>query len=367
MNINRHNYEEFFLLYVDHELTAAERVMVETFVAQNPDLKEELELLLQSTLTVDVQLDDAFKNSLLKPTEETSSVTEEQLLMYIDDELGLREKDTVAKAVASSKELQQQMQWLQRSKLSADTSIVFPDKSLLYKEAQPARVFYMSTAVRRWSAAAAVIVLLGSGIWLMNRNNHVAPVAIGPSTPEKVDEPKTNNKVETIIPPVQKNELVQQQPTVENSAAPGVKQKTNTLVPVVEQKKKNDAVAVQNNQQTQTQQPIVQQPSNQTTVDPQTTAKTEAAPKNNPDNGSNKSTTSSVPIETSTAKTDVTFVNNEDEGGDDEQAGLLNENRQRSTGLKGLLKKAKRTLERRTGIQSGDSQVRFAVFAVNTQ
>ena len=70
MNINRHNYEEYFLLYVDHELTAAERMMVEEFVAANPDLKAELELLAQTTYAADAQLDNDFKAQLLKPVEQ---------------------------------------------------------------------------------------------------------------------------------------------------------------------------------------------------------------------------------------------------------------------------------------------------------
>ncbi|MBX9785281.1 MAG: hypothetical protein K2X48_18505 [Chitinophagaceae bacterium] len=367
MNINRHNYEEFFLLYVDHELTAAERMMVETFAADNPDLKEELELLQQSTFTADTKLDEIFKNSLLQPVEETI-ITEEQLLLYVDDELSLREKDTVSNAMASSPELQKQMQWLQRSKLSADTSIVFPDKSLLYKEAQPARVLYMSTAVRRWSAAAAVILMLGIGYWFVNRNSHADPVVKIKPTPAKADAPKTNKNTETIVPPVQNNELVQQQATEENNSAPVVKQKPAVVVPAVEQKKNNTEVAVQNNNQKQTQQPLVQQQDKQTTVDPNITAKTDAAPKINPDNESNNPNTSSVPIETSTAKTQASYASyTAADGGSEDENNLLNEERQRSSGLKGLFKKVKRTLERRTGIQSGDSQVRFAVFAVNTQ
>ena len=56
MKIDRFNYEEFFLLYVDNELSAAERKQVEAFVEQHPDLEEELMMLKQSQLKPDTSV-----------------------------------------------------------------------------------------------------------------------------------------------------------------------------------------------------------------------------------------------------------------------------------------------------------------------
>jgi len=44
MIINRHNYEECFILYWDNELSASQRQAVENFVKENQDLQEEFGL-----------------------------------------------------------------------------------------------------------------------------------------------------------------------------------------------------------------------------------------------------------------------------------------------------------------------------------
>jgi hypothetical protein len=48
MNINRDNYEEYFLLYIDRELSGDEQKALESFVRRNPDLEKELERLKQT-------------------------------------------------------------------------------------------------------------------------------------------------------------------------------------------------------------------------------------------------------------------------------------------------------------------------------
>ena len=55
MNINHHNYEEYFILYMDNELGSDARRMVEAFVQQHPELKGELDLLLQYKLVPDTE------------------------------------------------------------------------------------------------------------------------------------------------------------------------------------------------------------------------------------------------------------------------------------------------------------------------
>src|SRR5437016_1280576 len=113
MNINRHNYEEFFLLYVDNELSATERNAVELFVQQNPDLGKELQLLKQTIVPCDEFIFDE-KQSLLK---DGSLALQEQLLLFADNELTPGETDRVAALLATDKAAAAEWNILQRTKL----------------------------------------------------------------------------------------------------------------------------------------------------------------------------------------------------------------------------------------------------------
>lgn len=90
MQINRHNYETYFLLWIDGELSVAEQEAVALFVAENPDLAEELALLQDAKLPED---DEQFffpdKNILMKQESAGISLNNytEYFLLYVDGEL----------------------------------------------------------------------------------------------------------------------------------------------------------------------------------------------------------------------------------------------------------------------------------------
>ncbi len=65
MNITRNNYEEYFLLSIDRELSADEQEALESFVRRHPDLEKELDRLKQ-TVNFPPEIIFDNKNSLLR-------------------------------------------------------------------------------------------------------------------------------------------------------------------------------------------------------------------------------------------------------------------------------------------------------------
>lgn len=185
MNITRHNYEEYFILYMDNELTPEECVMVEAFVQLHPDLKEELDLLLQYKFTPDTDIVFSGKEELLKGQTDSFvnlSNYEEYLLLYIDNELNPAQAAAVEQFAAENLAVKKELDLLRFTRLQPET-VVFPDKASLYRKEEKVR----SLPVRWWRAAAAILIL-GSGlaaVWMINRTADQESLAAGKTKPEK--------------------------------------------------------------------------------------------------------------------------------------------------------------------------------------
>lgn len=182
MNINRNNYEEFFLLYVDNELSATERNAVELFVQQNADLQEELNMLQQTVMPADAVVFD--KTNLLK---EEFTALQENLLLYVDDELNAADKLNVEKLLKTDSTANKELLLLQQTKLQPDTAIVFADKKSLYRK-EGGKVVGLP-----WRRIAAAAVIIGFGIWAtvsLVTNNKVIETGIAKNGEVKNAVPK---------------------------------------------------------------------------------------------------------------------------------------------------------------------------------
>lgn len=172
MNITRHNYEEYFILYMDNELGSDDRRRVELFVQENPDLKAELDLLLQSRLTPDASIvfdgkEQLVKNSPDQLIRETNY--NEWLLLYIDNELTAAQKMAAQELLANQSDIHTELELLQKTKLQPEESVIFKNKESLYrreKKPDSYRVRVISLQWRRIAVAAVLLIALGTSLFV---------------------------------------------------------------------------------------------------------------------------------------------------------------------------------------------------------
>src|ERR1700721_1753206 len=141
--INRTNYEEFFLLYADNELSSADKKMVESFLLQNPDLREEFLMLERSLLIPDPKIVFENKDVLLKQIFTNSMINdsnyEEYFLLYADNELDKAARKDVEAFASQHPAMLESLQILLQTKLAPDTEIKFENKEILYKKEEKER------------------------------------------------------------------------------------------------------------------------------------------------------------------------------------------------------------------------------------
>ena len=383
MNINRHNYEEFFLLYVDKELSAAERKAVDMFVQENPDLQIELNLLQETVLSADdIVLDK--KDWLYM--EEGVSALQEELLLYADEELTGNDKRAVEAMLATNKKARAEWAILKQTKLQADLDIVFADKQSLYRKEAGRIVGF------RWWRVAAAAVLLGFGLWTgvaVYKNNFTSKTG-AEELAVKADQQQKKTGA-TASP----DSIAEANTTTNNIASTTGKDKGQITSPVKDQNavEKNNAqnsivpkesIAIQNNSNKKQENNLptaplqninsnnsnerivaIVQPSNNNSS--RVSGTNEAVVKITPrDNVNNALTASNVnngnKEEHNTA---IQVVNNTTADGENNGRYLnVDDDKEKRTALGGFLRKAKRVIERTTNVKPGEG-VKIAGFEIS--
>lgn len=185
INIDRNNYEEYFLLYIDGELSPEQADAVKNFSKLHPDLYEELSILLNTKLNAEPVVLES-KQQLFSDNMKMDSI-EESLLLYIDNELSAAERKTIDQQLNADGALKLQYEILQKTKLVSADKIIYPYKAELY-QALPKAI----RPVFWFRIAAAIILILSIGIlWWTNTYSKVEPPIVVKVNP-LVTEPSVN-------------------------------------------------------------------------------------------------------------------------------------------------------------------------------
>ncbi len=366
MKIDRHNYEEYFILYMDNELDSGDRRMVEDFIQKNPDLKEELDILFQYKLVPDTDITFENKGQLLKQ-EDNSPVNlanyQEWLLLYLDNELTNEQKTGVDQFITNHPSAKEELAVLLKTKLQPE-KIIFAGKESLYRrEENPDNYRDRSIPVRWWRiAAAAALILFASitAIIVLNKKsssgNKIAKAS------DKGQKTNTENPVVT-----NKEESKQStRPLIANTIQPAV-------APVSKQANRDVAVKLKTNDSNERQgklsvpvkkeQPLIvennQKPSNNL---PQ--------PLNNPNINNNASKVDVAIVNTAgeikkpgiIPRTPVTIPNEQTYTNKKPEAVFANlEEGGNNKKNRGFLRKAVRFFEKKTNINATDDDDRLLV------
>src|SRR5258705_9471732 len=162
MNINRNNYEEYFLLYADNELTDSEKAEVLMFLKENKDLETEFRMIHHTICKPDASIELADKSFLLKGDEApviNEKNYEEVFVLYHDNELSDKQKKQTEDFLTRHAQLKNEFELIGLARLIPEDAVVFPNKRILYRKetGKVVRVIF-------WRALAAA-VFIGCGLW----------------------------------------------------------------------------------------------------------------------------------------------------------------------------------------------------------
>ncbi len=373
MNIDRHNYETFFLLYIDNELSVADRKSVDVFVQENSDLQEEFVMLKQSILKADDIIFDA-KESLFRKDAGIEDL-QEKLLLHLDHELDEIDGNEIDGLIEKDSSVQKEWQLLQQTKLSALDRIIFENKAVLYRK-EERRVIPFP-----WLRMAAAAVFIGFALWggvtyfnggkqLPADNNNNIAVKQDPTTP-KIATPQNDTVTDPVILPEtnsEQTEIAQTdgKKTSEEKVQSSPVKKQITVKPAAHIVEQPELVAAST---------IKEEPASNNLPKPhfeninnpasnKITAVTVTPEK--PNNliiypGKNELAKPKQTTENSTTTFATTASFNE--GGEDKNGDhvlFMDEEKIKKTKLGGFLKKVKRVLDRNANINSGDNNIKIA-------
>jgi len=156
MEINQHNYEHYFLMYIDNELSGMERAAVNDFIMQFPNYANKLETLQQLKISPATLIYEN-KFSLYKLSEQ-----DEQCIAYLENEMTNEEKASFENKLSANITLQSTVKQWQATFITPPTTIeIDPNfKNSLYKKSAQIKPLWATVTFKRWASVAAILVVV---------------------------------------------------------------------------------------------------------------------------------------------------------------------------------------------------------------
>ena len=171
MEITQHNYEHYFLMYIDNELSGEERAAVNDFIMQYPNYANKLEALQQLKISPDTLIYEN-KFSLYKLSEQ-----DEQSITYLDNEMTNEEKASFENEISTDINLQTNVKQWQATFITPPTTIeIDPNfKNSLYKNSAKIKPLWATVTFKRWTSIAAILIVVIGFKLFSTQNKPEAP------------------------------------------------------------------------------------------------------------------------------------------------------------------------------------------------
>ncbi len=209
MKITRNNYEPYFMDYFDGNLSDAEINMLEKFLLDNPDLREELEgtekIIIQPETIIFDQKDLLKRPDLSLPVNKNNF--EDFCIAGAEGDLNESQESALNKFIRENSGSEKTYSLYSRLKLAQDNNIVFPGKENLKKKIVILRREILYPAL---SVAAAIAFLFVIYLRKDEVSKGVPGMTATVSTEVKAEPPAITEEKQVAI----KEEAVVQQASV---------------------------------------------------------------------------------------------------------------------------------------------------------
>jgi len=184
--ITRNNYEEFFLDYIEGEIDAKEEAALRVFLIKNPDLKEELDEMMGMDLVCE---ESPVRNESSSLKEIPFQVNfDDFCVAHIEGDLDSYEEKAFEDFVISHPKKEKELKLYRKTKLEADTSILFTNKKSLKKRNKKA--LFKQFVFTSLATAASIAVLFS--VWtseIENPSSNLELELVSHNTPIKIVTP----------------------------------------------------------------------------------------------------------------------------------------------------------------------------------